>query len=453
MLKITPTRKHTEWKFLLPAILLIFIFSAARAEVLFEVGKHVLENGLTVLTVEDHSTPAISYQVWYHVGSKNEHLGLTGISHFLEHLMFKGSEHVEAEEHSKIIQANGGVDNAWTSFDNTTYWENLPSDKLDLAAFLESDRQRSLSIAPESFDSEKEVVKEERRWRTDNDLYGAMFEQLQNLFWVAHPYHWEIIGFMSDIEAITLEDIREHYRCYYAPDNTVLVISGDFKTEEALETVHKYYADMTAQIPPPPVTIVEPEQIGERRADVHKIAQLPSFIAGYHVPEAGHPDTYPLEVAARILFTGQSSRAYQRLIYQDQIATFIDGGVWALEDNGMFYVMAGMQSDHSTKEGEAALYEEIDKLKNQPVAEKELQKAKNQLEAQFIFGLESNSDKGEWVGYYETILGDYSIMFREPARYQAVSAQDVMRVCQKYLNEKNRTVVTLIPEASPEPGS
>jgi len=310
-----------------------------------------------------------------------------------------------------------------------------------------------LSISPESFDSEKEVVKEERRWRTDNDLYGAMFEQLQNLFWVAHPYHWEIIGFMSDIEAVTLEDVREHYRRYYAPNNATLVISGDFKTEAALKTIHKYYADMPAQPPPPAVTTAEPEQIGERRAEVHKIAQLPSFVVGYHVPEAGHPDTYPLEVAARILFTGQSSRVYQRLVYRDQIATFVDGGAWILEDDGMFYVIGGIQSGHTTQEAETALYQELDKMKSQLVADKELEKAKNQLEAEFIFGLESNSDKGESVGYYEIILGDYSRLFEEPAKYRAVTAEDVMRVCKKYLDKKNRTVVTLIPESPPEPGT
>ncbi|TET68831.1 MAG: insulinase family protein [Candidatus Zixiibacteriota bacterium] len=453
MFRIGSTRKSVGSKFLFPIFLTIFLFSSSWGEVFFEVGKHVLDNGLTVLTIEDHSTPAISYQVWYHVGSKNERPGLTGISHFLEHLMFKGSENVKAEEHSKIIQANGGVDNAWTWLDNTTFWENLPSDKLDLAAFLESDRQRSLSISQESFDSEKEVVKEERRWRTDNDLYGAMFEQLQNLLWVAHPYHWEVIGFMSDIEAITLEDVREHYRRYYAPNNATVVISGDFKTEEALNVIHKYYDDMPSQPPPPSVTTVEPEQLGERRADVHKIAQLPSFIVGYHIPEGGHPDIYPLEVAARILFTGQSSHVYQRLIYQDQIATFVDGAALTVEDPGLFYILVGIQSGHTTEEGEKALYEEIDKLKSEPVTEKELQKAKNQLEAEFIFDLESNSDKGEWVGYYETVLGDYSIMFEEPAKYQAVTAEDVVRVCKKYLDKKNRTVVTLIPEAPPEPGT
>jgi predicted Zn-dependent peptidase len=446
--------KHREvWALLVPLALLLFSSNGFGGDVSFPVGKHVLDNGLTVLTVEDHSTPAISYQVWYHVGSKNERPGLTGISHFLEHLMFKGSANVGPEEHSKIIQANGGVDNAWTSFDNTTYFENLPSDKLDLAAFLESDRQRSLSISPESFASEKEVVKEERRWRTDNDLYGAMFEQLQNLFWVAHPYHWEIIGFMSDIEAIKLEDVREHYRLHYAPNNTVVVISGDFETEEALKTIRKYYSDISAQPAPPPVTTVEPEQIGERRADVHKIAQLPSFIVGYHVPEAGHPDTYPLQVAAKILFDGQSSRVYQRLVYQDQMATFVDGGVWALEHNGMFYVLGGIQSGHTTEEAEKALYQEIEKTQSELVPDKELEKAKNQLEADFIFDLESNSDKGEWVGYYETVLGDYHKMFEEPARYQAVTAEDVMRVCNQYLSKKNRTVVTLIPESPPEPGS
>lgn len=430
----------------LAVLFLLFICQSGFGQISFPVEKHVLDNGLTVLISEDHSAPVVTYQVWYKVGSRNERPGITGISHLCEHMMFKGSKNIEPEEHARIIQANGGISNAWTSFDMTCYWEKLANDKLELAINLESERQKNLTPTPENFTSEREVVKEERRMGIDNSPFGAVFEQILNTTFAAHPYHWHVIGFMSDIDNITLDDLKNHYKVYYAPNNVIAVVVGDVNPKEVMKLMHKYYDDIPAQPPPPKVGTVEPEQKGERIAYVHKIAQMPAFMVGYHVPEFGHPDTYPLSVAARILFTGQSSRLYQKMIYQDQSALYVGGDCFSLQDPGVFYCFAIMQPGHTAEDGRNTLFEEIDKLKNKPMDEKELQKAKNQLEAEFIFNLQSVSDKGSQIGYYQTVLGDYSKLFEEAEKFQQVTAEDVMGVAKKYFDEKNRNVVVLVPE-------
>jgi zinc protease len=440
-------------RYSLTILFLLFICQSGLGQINFPVEKHVLDNGLTVLISEDHSTPVVTYQVWYKVGSKNERPGITGISHLCEHMMFKGSKNIGPEEHARIIQANGGINNAWTHFDMTCYWEKLANDKLELAINLESEREKNLTPTQETFSSEREVVKEERRMGVDNSPFGAVFEQMLNSAFVAHPYHWHVVGFMSDIDNITLDDLKNHYKVYYAPNNATAVIAGDVDPKEVMKLMHKYYDDIPAQSPPPKVGTVEPEQKGERISYIHKIAQMPAFMVGYHIPRFGDPDTYPLSVAARILFTGQSSRLYQKMIYQDQSALHVGGDCFLLQDPGLFYSFAIMQPGHTADEGRNTLFEEIDKLKNEPVNEKELQKAKNQLESEFIFGLQSVEDKGDQIGYYQTLLGDYTKLFEEAQKFQQVTAEDVMRVAKKYFGENNRSVVVLVPEAPEETSS
>jgi zinc protease len=433
-------------RFLLIGLLLTLFAQTGLGQIEFPVEKHQLDNGLTVLISEDHSAPVVSFQMWYHVGSKNERPGITGISHLCEHMFFKGTENIGPEEHSRIVQANGGIDNAGTSFDYTMYWEKLSSDKLELAVSLEAERLKRLAPTPETFSSEREVVKEERRTRVDNSPYGALFEQLLNSAFTAHPYHWHIIGFLSDIDNITLDDIKRHYGTYYVPGNATAVVSGDVKPQEVMKLMEQYFADVPFQSPPAVVGTIEPEQLGERISYVHKIGQLPAFIVGYHIPEFGHPDIYPLTVAARILFRGESSRLYEKMVYQDQSALAVAGDCLSLEDPGLFFTFAIMQPGHSAEEGQEVMFEYLDKLKEEQVDSTELQKAKNQLEAEFIYGLQSVSDKGEGIGYYQTVLGDYSKLFDEANKYQAVTAEDVMRVAKKYFDNKNRTVTILVPE-------
>jgi len=409
--------------------------------------KTELGNGLEVIVLEDHSTPAVAVHIWYHVGSKNERPGITGISHLFEHMMFKGSKNVAPEEHSRIIQANGGAANAFTYFDMTVYHETLGSDKLDLALSLEAERMQYLTIDSANLKSERQVVMEERSWRVDNNPFMPIVEQLFATSYNAHPYGWHVIGWMSDLASITLQDCQNYFNTYYVPNNATVVIAGDVKPDDATALVEKHFGSIPRGEDPPRPHTVEPEQRGERRVEFHKQAQLPVFIAGYHTPEMLHEDTYALDILARVFSGGESSRAYRRLVYDEQMCLYAGGQFEAREDPALFYVFAFMNPGRTTEEAEAALYEELDKLKNEPLTDRELQKAKNQIEAELIRQMESIDQKAQALGNYQTLTGDYTNMFGELDKYMAVTADDVMRAAKQYFDPKNRTVVTLVPEA------
>jgi zinc protease len=433
-------------------VLMLLIFGAAQAgELAFPIEKHELQNGLMVLLIPDHSAPTATIQVWYRTGSKNERPGITGISHLFEHMMFKGSKKFPKDKFDRLVNGNGGINNAWTAFDNTTYYEVMPSDKLDIAVALEADRSRYLQINEENLNSERNVVINERLWRYDNSPFGALYEALYNNAYVAHPYRWLPIGFRSDIDAITLEDCLEYYRIHYAPNNSFLVIAGDFDPAAALKSVKKHYGPIKAEKPAPPVKTVEPEQRGEKRIDYHKVAQLPAIMAGYKIPAGNDSDIVPLRVAAKLLFEGESSRLYHRLVYTEQKALFVQGAAGVTEDPNLFYVAAQAVPGATMADIEKAIYEEIDKLKKEPISEKELQKAKNQMEAEFIGGMQSNEDRATQVGYFEIDTGDYHNIYAYPDKIQAVTAADVMRVADKYLTDRSRTVINLIPEKPKAP--
>ena len=405
-----------------------------------------LDNGLKIIILEDHSIPAVTVQIWYHVGSKNERPGITGISHLFEHMMFKGSKSIKPEEHARIIRANGGQSNAFTTSDMTVFHETLGNEKLSLALSLEAERMENLTIDEKNLESERQVVLEERGLRIDNHPLAPIVEQLFATAFNAHPYSWHVIGWRSDIESITLEDCRNHFDTYYTPNNATVVIAGDVKTEDAVKLVNKYFGHIPRGVDPPRPHTIEPMQRGERRVKFHKQAQLPVFIAGYHIPEILNKDTYALEVMAKVFSAGQSSRAYKRLVYDEQTCIAAGGKLDIREDPSLFYVYAVMTPGHFTDEAEKALYEELDRLKNEPLTEYELQKAKNQIEAEFIEEIQSIEKKAEILGYYEIITGDYRNIFGKLEKTMAVTADDVMRVAKKYLDPWNRTVVTLIPE-------
>ncbi|NIP41768.1 MAG: insulinase family protein [candidate division Zixibacteria bacterium] len=433
------------------ALLFLFSFLIAQDNPLgWKITKSQLDNGMKIVVLEDHSTPSVAYQIWYHVGSKNERPGITGISHMIEHMMFKGTDTIGPEEHARIVQARGGTSNAFTHFDMTAYHEVMGAKDLEVAAQLEADRMANLAIDSAELASEKEVVAEERRTRIDNSPFGPLLEQLLNLSYTAHPYHWHVIGYMSDIQNYTHHKLRDYWNTYYKPNNATAVIVGDVDPDEAIEIVEKYYSD----IPPGPANLYrpvteEPEQMGERRAEVNKVAQLPGVFLGYKVVEAGHPDVYPLRVMGKILFQGESSRAYKRLVDEEQLCLYAGGDMFEFEDPGLFYLIAVMKGpDKSTEDAEAILYDEIDKLKTEPVPEEVLQKALNQIEAEKWYQLESNENKAYAIGWFETIRGDYSLMFDEFDNYLAVTADDIMRVANTYFDENNRTVVTLVPKTS-----
>jgi len=439
---------------MLKAVTVIFLLLTAvggAGELAFPIERHELGNGLMVLLIPDRSAPTITVQVWYRTGSKNERPGITGISHLFEHMMFKGSANFPKDKFDRLVYGNGGINNAWTSFDNTTYYEVMPSDKLDIAIALEADRSRNLKINAENLASERNVVINERLWRYDNSPFGAMYEMLFNNAFIAHPYRWLPIGFRSDIDNIELEECLDYYRTHYAPNNSFLVIAGDFDPGAAMRSVKKHYGKIRPEEPPPPVTTVEPEQKGEKRIDFHKVAQLPAIFAGYKIPEGSHPDIFPLRVAGKVLFDGESSRLYHRLVYTEQKALFVEGAAMVTEDPNLFYVAAQAVPGADMEEIKKAINEEIDRLKAEPISDRELQKAKNQMETDFINRLQSNEGRAEEVGSFEIDTGDYTNIYSYPDKIQAVTADDVMKVVNEYLTDRGRTVINLIPEQPAAP--
>ncbi len=445
-------------KILIPLIGVALIFTASiqgetagEDEVIekaLQVRKHRLDNGLQVFTVEDHSAPVVSFQMWVHTGSKNERPGITGISHLFEHMMFKGSKKYGPEEHANIVKRHGGSLNAYTSEDVTVYFENIVSDKLELVISLEAERLANLALSDSMLASEREVVKEERRYRVDNSNFGLLYEELLATAYNVHPYRWMVVGSMEDICAISLEDCQQYYRVNYAPNNVVAVIVGDFETGEALKLLKKYYGKIPAQESHAEVTEVEPEQTEMRESVIKKEARLPMLFAGYHIPEMAHDDIYPLKVLQKILSDGRSSRLYRKLVYEEQVALYAGGMVDETENPGMFYVWMGMNRGHDIETGRKMLFDEIESFASEPVTDRELQKAKNQLEADFIFGIQTNSRKARKIAFYQIFSGDYKNIFKAPEMFRSVTAEDVMRVAEKYLNENKRTVVILEPEKS-----
>jgi zinc protease len=411
-----------------------------------KVEEHQLKNGLKMLILEDHSAPTVSFQMWAHTGSRNEHPGITGISHLFEHMMFKGSKKYGPEEHARIIQKNGGFTNAFTTEDVTVYFENIVPDKLELVISLEAERLANLNLTDETLKSEREVVKEERRYRVDEDNFGAVIEQLRAAAYTAHPYSWEVVGWMSDLNAITLDDCKEYFRVHYAPNNVTLVIVGDINPKKAVKLVRKYFGKIPAQKQPHQEITVEPEQKGERIVYVKRQAQLPMLMAGYHIPQMAADDIYPLRVLSKILSDGESSRLYQRLVYKEQTALYAGGQVDETQDPGIFYIWCYMNLGRTIEEGKRMLFEEIGKFALQEVSDQELQKAKNQLEADFIFSLQTNMYKGLKLGDYQVRAGDYKKLFEAVDKLQKVTKEDIMMVAKKYLVEDNRTVAILVPQ-------
>jgi zinc protease len=413
-----------------------------------EVQEQNLANGLKLLMYEDHSVPVAAVEVWYHVGSKDEKPGRSGFAHLFEHIMFKGSAHLAPEEHRTFITSIGGVYNAGTSFDTTVYYEAFPSNYLERILWMEADRLSSLDVSEENFKSERDVVKEERRLRIDNPPFGRLLEVvLQNTYKV-HPYHILSIGSLADLDAATLQDVRDFHSTYYVPNNATLVVSGDFDPTQVKTWVEKYFGPIPKGKPIPRDIPKEPAQTAERRlVDYHANTPLPAAILTYHVPEATSPDVYALQVASNILSEGQSSRLYRRLVYDKQIAIGAGGQAFVLEDPGVFFFFAFLQSGHKPEEAEQELQAEIDRLKSEPVSADELAKAKNQLISNLVFGRQTVQDKADAIGQASVILDDVSLVNRQLAEYQKVTAADVQRVARTYFNTENRTVVYMLPES------
>ena len=409
------------------------------------VKEYTLDNGLKILLMEEHKAPVATFQIWYRVGSRNESPGNTGMSHLLEHMMFKGTKKYGPKTFSQTVQRNGGNDNAFTSKEYTAYFETFSSDRIWLSLDMESDRMRGILLDPKEFNSERDVVKEERRLNHEDDPESALYEKMMEVAFLNHPYRIPTIGWMDDLTNMKVEDLKVHYDTHYVPNNATIVVVGDFDSEKMLREIKKQFGSIPKGAEPRKVTIEEPLQKGERRLFLKKEAELPVLIAGYHVPALTHKDSYPLSVLELVLSAGKSSRLYKSLVYEKQMALYAGGDYSMVStDPSMFYIYAASMPGKPVEEVEKAIYAEIDKFKTEPVSEKELTKAKNQIEASFIMGQDSNFNRAMLLGQYETVAS-WKLLDKYVDEMRKVTAEDVMRVAKQYFSEDNRTVGILVP--------
>jgi len=408
-----------------------------------------LSNGMQVVFLEDHSTPIVHAEIWYHVGSKNERPGRTGFAHLFEHMMFKGSKNVEPEGHPSWISSIGGQSNAYTTEDATVFWETVPAQYLPLVLWLEADRLATLRIDEDVFKTEREVVKEERRMRIDNQPYGRLNELIYNQAFLVHPYKHPTIGSMKDLEAASIGDVRDFFRTYYVPNNATLVLVGDFGTKEAQDLVTKYLGRVPKSDRPVPRDIPqEPPQTKERRVRVEESWPLPAVVVAHHITYDGNPDSYPLHIASKVLSDGQSSRIYRKLVYEKQLALAAFGGGNIIEDPNLFYAVAIVQPGHSTEETITALIAELEQLRSEPITSAELQQAKNQFARDYIFSRESNKDKASQLGHAAVIHNDIKTADGEFDIFMNITQADVQRVARKYFTPENRLVITIMPKGA-----
>lgn len=419
----------------------------------FPVTTKTLKNGMKVLVQTDHSIPNVALYIFYRIGSRNEHPGTTGLSHFFEHMMFNGAKKYGPGELDKAMEANGGSNNAYTTENTTVYQDWFPRRTLDLIFDIEADRIQSLSFDPKKIESERGVVASERRTSVDADNAGILREQLQATAFVAHPYQWPVVGWMSDIEHWTMDDLKHHFEMGYAPNNATMVVVGDVTADDIFTLCEKYIEPIPQHAPPPPVTTVEPEQLGERRLVVHKPAELPLLMIAYHVPQTNSPDFYALNILRTILVQGESSRLYQRLVDKDQIALEVSMYQQPAFDPTVAILAVQPKQGVDPQKCEAALYQELDRVKKAAISDQELEKAKNIRLVEFYHQMRTINGRANNIGTYEVFFGDYNKLFDAAKNYAAVTKEDVQRVAQRYFGANNRTVATLLPDNSEAGGA
>ncbi len=430
-------------KIIFVTICVISLFSASAFSL--PVNEYLLDNGLKVLILEDHKAPTATFQVWYRVGSRNEKTGKTGLSHLLEHMMFKGTRDYGPKTFSQTIKRAGGTDNAFTSKDYTGYFELLASDRINLPIELEADRMTNLVLTQDAVFSERDVVMEERRLRYEDDPQNLVSEEVFAAAFKNHPYRWPVIGWMSDLRTLNPTDLIDHYRTYYAPNNAVIIIVGDVDQKDILERIKKSFGSIPAGPPVPPMTIEEEEQRGERRVYVEKEAELPYILSVYKVPNITHEDGFALDVLGSILSDGKSSRLYQSLVYEKQIAISAWAGYEGLSnDPFLFFAGATAANGKAIEDVEAALLAEIRKIQNAPPAATEVQKAKNQVEASFIMQQDSLYSQARTIGSFEMTVG-WRFIDKYLDGIRRVSPEDVSRVARKYLIDERKTTGILVP--------
>jgi len=407
-----------------------------------------IENGLRVIIAVDHTAPVFGISVTYNVGSRNERPGRTGFAHLFEHMMFEGSENVGKGEHFILIFNNGGNMNGTTSEDRTNYFESLPKNQLDLALFLESDRMRSLAINQANLDNQRNAVQEERRLGIDNRPYGHAFLEIDNLAYDNFAYKHSTIGEMTDLNAASLLDVQAFFRTYYAPNNAVLVLVGDLNPTETLEKVKKYFGSIPSQPPPPPVDITEPPHYGERTETImDTLARTPMVLMAYHIPAGNTPDNYAMRVLANVLAQGQSSRLYQHLVKEKQLATEVFAQADSRRGPSLFYMYAMVRPGVKPEDCVKALHDEITAVQKGGITPQELEKARIQFLRQTIQGRQTDLGTAIALGQYTVYFDDPNLINTIVDMFDAVTADQVKSTAQKYLVPAELAVITDLPAA------
>ena len=408
-----------------------------------------LDNGLKVVVWPDRDIPNVALYIWYRAGGRNEYPGITGIAHYFEHMMFNGTSTSKPGEFDRRMEANGGANNAYTSNDVTVYQDWFPKDALDVVLDLESDRMANLSFDPKVVESERGVVYSERRSSVDNNNFGALIEQVQGTAYIAHPYQFPVIGWPSDIEQWKLDDLKNFYKTYYAPNNATMLVVGDVDPEVILKQIETRFSKIPRQPAPEPVTTVEPEQQGERRVVLEKPgAQAPMLVLAYHAGREADTETRVLELLLGALADGESSRLHQRIVEQEQAAVSVGSFNNAGFDPGVLYLYAMLPPGGDVAKVEALIGEELQKVAREGISAVELRKARNQQLARFWRSLATISGKAQALGTFEVFHGDYRKLFEAPATFDAVSAAQVKTLAQRIFRDANRTVGVLRPVAA-----
>lgn len=443
----------------LPVLLLLLASSAQAQEgirIAVPYESFVLPNGLTVILHEDHTTPTVSVNVYYHVGSGREKPGRTGFAHLFEHIMFEGSGHVPEGAFDEWLEAAGGTNNGSTNSDRTNYYEDVPSNALELALFLESDRMGYLldAMSPETVDGQRDVVKNERRQSYENRPYGMAFLTLsESLYPPDHPYSWPTIGSMEDLSAASYEDVVEFFSTYYVPSNASLSIAGDIDMAETRALVEKWFSDVPAGPPVPPVDAPVAYLTEEKRIVLEDRVQLPRLYMAWLSPAIYAPGDAELDVLTSILSDGKNSRLYKRLIYDLQIAQNVFAVQLSSQLGSSFAIIATARAGHDLDELESVIQEELDRIKQEYPAEREVARAVNQYEARFLDGLErvgGFGGKADRLNMYYTYTGNPDYFNEDLGRYKAVDPSDISSVARTYLRDDGRVVLSVVPEGQTE---
>lgn len=427
--------------------LLLSPFSIEASEkVKFDVEKFQLKNGLTVLLHVDKTAPIVSYQSWFKVGSLDEEVGYTGIAHLFEHMMFKGAKRYTNKDFDLILKSNGATNNAFTTRDYTAYYIDLPSSRIELAIDLESDRMESLIVNADNLKSEREVVKEERRYRVENRPMGLLFETLFSNVFKSHPYRWPVIGWMKDLDNITVEKCQEFFKKFYAPNNAVISVAGDFNASQVKSLIEKYYGGIPSQEIKRTERPVEPIQKVVRELTVSRKVTGQHLALGYKTSKSGESDSYALDLLAEVLGGGTSSRLHKRMIYTAEIADSVTAYPMTMKEDGVFSVFVSLKAGKGFDEALRIVYGEMWKARNQLIPDKELEKAKNALLVSYIDELKTVNGKANALALNELMMGSYEFLFKDIDVYLAVTPQRLKEVAEKYLQPWQSTVVRLRAE-------